>query len=57
MPKICVFFLFLGVSGKMIFFGDSLGDSENNLKVHVFLSAVESAVAADVGVDAAQEST
>ncbi len=41
-------FPFFGCFWKIIFF---LGDSENDLKIHVSLAAVESAVAVDMDAD------
>ena len=47
MPKICIIFLFWVFLEKWIF----LGDSEIDLKINVFLAAVESAVDGDIDAD------
>ncbi len=44
MPKLCVIFLFWMFLEKLNF----MGDSENDLKINVFLAAVESAMDVDV---------
>ncbi len=44
-------FPFFGCFWKNDFLGDSLGNSENDLKINIFLAAVESAVDMDTDAD------